>query len=355
MKPKILIAAGGTGGHLFPAQQLCSELQRNGGAEFLFAGYKLEASSFFDTENISYQEIPSAPLKKLLPFLKASSKGFWQSVRLIRSFQPDVVVGFGSYHSFPVLLAAAILRKKIVLFEANCILGKVNRLFLPLATKIAFQFPQQKKKTRKGVFVPLLPWVQQKEIKCYACSEAKRAYGLDPELLTILVFGGSQGAQFLNREFPKALQILQARGHVFQVIHLTGKEGENPEGLYKKYDVAASIKPFETNMALAYSAADVVVCRSGASTMAELIRLQKRALLIPYPYAADDHQRINAQVLRDKVGTMRMLLQPEASPKKMADEVEKLFLCREVQKNHFFQENRIDFAELVRSVAGEKR
>lgn len=126
MKLKVLIAAGGSGGHLFPARQLAEQLT---GDEVLFAGHHLSKSPFFEKEKIPFREIESAPLTNKFLFLKALWKGFWQSVDLLRTVRPDVVVGFGSFHSFPVLLAATILRKKVVLFEANCSLGKVNRFF----------------------------------------------------------------------------------------------------------------------------------------------------------------------------------------------------------------------------------
>src|SRR3989344_1214159 len=135
-KLKVLIAAGGSGGHLFPAQQLAEQLQD---CDIAFAGYKLKETPFFSREKIPFWEIASSQPRKRnwLKFLISSWKGFWQSVFLMRKFKPNVVVGFGSYHVFPVLLAAALLRKKIILFEANCALGKVNRIFLRFAKKIA--------------------------------------------------------------------------------------------------------------------------------------------------------------------------------------------------------------------------
>lgn len=343
MKLRVLIAAGGTGGHLFPAQQLCELLLKEGDCDLFFAGYKLQDSPFFKKEKIPFQEIASAPTKEIFPFLKAVWKGFWQSVALIRRFKPAVVVGFGSYHSFPLLLAAALLRKKLVLFEANCILGKVNRLFIPAAEKIACQFPI---KNRKSVLVPFLPWMKRRD---WEVEEARKAYGLNVSRFTILVFGGSQGAAFLNGEFPKAAALLHQKGYDFQVVHLTGIGGK------AEYLNPAAVKEFEKEMPQAYAAADLVVCRSGAGTMAELIRFQKPALLIPYPYAAEDHQKINGQFLTQKIGGGRLLIQSEASAEKMAEELEILWkekanYVEALRKALLHEPAKIDFGALVKSV-----
>jgi UDP-N-acetylglucosamine--N-acetylmuramyl-(pentapeptide) pyrophosphoryl-undecaprenol N-acetylglucosamine transferase len=225
---KVLIATGGSGGHLFPAKQLAELLAD---CEVVFAGHKLESTPFFDRK-VPYFEIASTGSKKKWPILL---KGLFQSLKLLFRFRPDVVVGFGSFHSFPVLLAAAFFRKKIILFEANCSLGKVNRFFAPFACKVALQFPIPHE---KAVYVPLLPWTVKKA--------KTKNYQRDPKRMTILVFGGSQGADFINKTFCKAAKLLS---FPFQVIHLTGKED-----LELKYSVPAVVKPFESEMSAAYEA-----------------------------------------------------------------------------------------------------
>lgn len=324
---KVLIATGGTGGHLFPAQQL-SQLLAD--CEVIFAGHKLESTPFFDRK-VPFHEIASTSSKKKWPLLL---KGLWQSLKLILSFKPDVVVGFGSFHSFPVLLAACILLKKIILFEANCSLGKVNRFFAPFAKSVALQFPL---KLKKAVYVPLLPWTRKQN--------RTTEYARDPERWTILVFGGSQGATFINQIFPAAAQLLK---FPFRVIHLTGKE--DPE---VRYSVPAIVKPFESEMAAAYEVADLVVCRCGAGTTAELIRFQKPAVLIPYPYA-HDHQRKNGEFIKEGA---RMLLQKEATPERLAAEIEKLKEELETRKSALKRiplPQTIDFGALVRSIGEAK-
>jgi len=303
VKKKVLIAAGGTGGHLFHAQQLAQHLL--GDAELLFAGHKLGTSPFFEKEKIPFAEITAHPLKK--GFFSKTCIGFWQACKLIRQSKPDVVVGFGSYHTFPVLLAAACLRKKLVLFEANCKIGKVIRCFRPVATQVAFQFPNN-----GGTLVSWLPW--KSASPRLPKEEAKKLYGLNPEKKVILVFGGSQGAAFLNEMAPKAI----ARIEKYQVIHLAGPaEAAIVKAAYEKLGIAACVKPFEKEMAHAYAAADAALCRSGAGTIAELIQFELPALLIPYPHAAENHQRTNGEYLRD-LGAARLIAQNEADVEKSA-------------------------------------
>jgi UDP-N-acetylglucosamine--N-acetylmuramyl-(pentapeptide) pyrophosphoryl-undecaprenol N-acetylglucosamine transferase len=337
---KVMIAAGGTGGHLFPAQQLAQMLQND--SDLLFAGHKIESSPYFEKEKIPFVEISAHPLKR--GFFKANWKGFWEAIAAIRAFSPDIVVGFGSFHVFPILLAATILRKKMVLFEANSTLGKVNRLFLPFATRIVFQFPCRSK---KGVLVPLLPW--KGESKKIDRDLARIYYGLQREMRTILVFGGSQGASFLNAQAPFAISRLKER---FQVIHFTGPNDlETVKAAYQKLGIEASVKSFEKEMGYAYSAADLALCRSGAGTVAELIRNRLPALLVPYPFASDDHQRKNGEYLAHSLKGARLLIQADATLGRLVDELNLLSLEIEERRQAFTEhefENRVHLAQIIR-------
>ncbi len=320
---KVLIATGGTGGHLFPSMQLKDQLE---GCEVVFAGHKLESSPFFHRK-FPYHEIASASSKKKgLTLLK----GLFQSIKLLLRFSPDVVVGFGSFHSFPVLLGALLLRKKIVLFEANCSLGKVNRLFAPFAKRVAFQFPIPHK---KAAYVPLLPW---KNIPIKAGKK-------NPNVRTILVFGGSQGALFINRTFCKAAKLLK---FPFEVIHLVGKE--DPE---IQYSVPSEIKPFEEDMASLYQKAHFAICRSGAGTTAELIRYKVPAVVIPYPYA-HDHQRKNGEFLGKGV---RLLDQKDTTPERLAEEIEYLNAHLEEHEKALSEmvfPKTVELGKVVRAIGG---
>lgn len=316
---KVLIAAGGSGGHLLPAQQLARELKKN--AEILFAGYRIDASPYFDQSGFAYQAISSAPIrfsvKGLYTFFIQAGKGIFQSIQLIRRYQPDVVVGFGSFHSFPTLFAAYILRRKIILFEANCLLGKVNRFFAHDAKFVATQFSLQKERSNQRL-VPLLPWSEQKKLpdKKLAIQEL----GLADDRPIFLIFGGSQGAAFLNRTIPSMLP------KNAQAIHLAGNREAalDVAERYKKEKIPAIVKSFESDMPKVYAAADFVICRSGAGTIAEMIRYQLPSLLIPFPAASDDHQTINAEFLAKKIYGATMLSERDADAKAISEKLAEL-------------------------------
>lgn len=180
---------------------------------------------------------------------------------------------------------------------------------------MALQFPL-KKTVKNGVFVPFLPWNGDR--RQISKEEALQHYGFKSDRLTILVFGGSQGAAVINEMLPKAISLLT---QPVQVLHFTGKD----EGIH--YEVPAVVKKFETEMGYAYAAADMVVCRSGAGTVAELIRYRLPALLIPYPFAGG-HQKENGQMLSDRGGA-KLLLQQECTPEKIGKEIESLLLVRD--------------------------
>jgi UDP-N-acetylglucosamine--N-acetylmuramyl-(pentapeptide) pyrophosphoryl-undecaprenol N-acetylglucosamine transferase len=337
-KLKVLICAGGSGGHLFPARQLRELLKED--CLVFFAGHKLRGSPFFESKEIPFQEISSSQKKK---GVLAICKGFFQSIFLLYSFSPDVVVGFGSYHTFPLLLAASFLRKKIILFEANSTLGKVNRWFSFFSKKIAFQFEQTHK---KGALVPLLPWIATSN-RQMSQAQARIHFGLDPFKTTLLVFGGSQGAFFLNQMIPLAIEKLQGE---FQVIHLTGKGFEKVTYQTKSY-----VREFEKQMDLAYTASSCAICRSGAGTIAELTRYQMPALLIPFPLASEDHQRKNGEFFIAHTKGARLLLQSDATLDRLVEEIEALIgeadtFRKSLQSYSLQTQKRVDFASLIRQI-----
>jgi UDP-N-acetylglucosamine--N-acetylmuramyl-(pentapeptide) pyrophosphoryl-undecaprenol N-acetylglucosamine transferase len=308
----ICIAAGGSGGHLFPAQQLARFFPH-----VSFMGHGLQDSPFFYRENIFY-EISSAPPAHPLRFLMNVSRGVGQSIRLLRNIQPDVVVGFGSFHTVPILIAAVLIKCPIVLFEANCQLGKVNRLFMPFAKRVAMQFALSEARSHFRL-VPLLPWESRDS---FSREHVLRELGLDPERPTVLVFGGSQGASFLNRVVPLAIP-----PHL-QIIHLSGSNQARPT-----YAQNAFVQSFEPNMARLYAAADIAICRAGAGTLAELIRYELPALLIPFSASSNQHQRANAEFLAKNVQGATMLNQDEATPLAIAQSVEQLLSDRALFQN----------------------
>ncbi len=263
----------------------------------------------------------------------------WQALQFLRKEKPDVVVGFGSFHSAPLLVAAVILRKNIILYEANRTMGKVNRWIAPFAKRIGLQFPIPGCQEPKFILTTL-----PKKEPFFTREEARKAYGIDSEVFTILVFGGSQGAAFLNEIMPKVTQQLQG----VQVIHCAGSEPA-ADAVRKAYVHTSVVKSFEGNMPLAYSAADFVVGRSGAGTMAELLQHAKPSLLIPYPYAAENHQQMNATYLRDLGGAL-VLDQDQANVQSIVAAIQSANLeAMQLALRSASEQNRVsnDLTELV--------
>ncbi|MEQ1920617.1 MAG: UDP-N-acetylglucosamine--N-acetylmuramyl-(pentapeptide) pyrophosphoryl-undecaprenol N-acetylglucosamine transferase, partial [Elusimicrobiota bacterium] len=215
--------------------------------------------------------------------------------RVARDFKPDLAVGMGGYLTFPVAYAAWRRGVPIALHESNAILGLANRASLKFGATLFWGLPPVEG-IGKVVGTPVRPALYGTK----DAGESRRALGLDPAKPTILVFGGSQGAQALNNGVPKAMSGSKIDA---QVLHLAGK-GKSGETInaYKTAGVAATVLDYLDDMAAAYAAADVVVCRSGASTLAELAAQRKTAVLVPYPHAAANHQDANARVF-EKAGT----------------------------------------------------
>jgi UDP-N-acetylglucosamine--N-acetylmuramyl-(pentapeptide) pyrophosphoryl-undecaprenol N-acetylglucosamine transferase len=304
---RILIATGGTGGHVFPAQALAEQLKKQDpDYEILFMGKGLETNKYFQRDLFASRSIDSATpfrkgvLQKAFSLLQII-KGSWQAFCWLREFQPSMVVGFGSFHSFPVLLAAVLRRVPIALFESNSIPGKVNRIFSRCALFTGVQFAGAKKWMKGPCIEVAMPlWRQEKEV---SKEEARSYFSLEKDLFTYLVFGGSQGAVSINQTIAESLQAFHQEVEKIQVIHITGSESsaEEMRAFYQKKGIKACIKPFEEKMLFAWSSADLAICRAGASTLAELMNFEVPAILIPYPTASDEHQLKNAQFLQEEV------------------------------------------------------
>ncbi len=321
-KPKLLIAAGGTGGHLYPAQALASELkQTREDVELLFAGAGLATNRYFHKELYAFEEVASAtPFRGNIfkaPF--TLFRGIKSSKRLLEKFQPDLIIGFGSYHSFPLLAAAKMKGIPFILFESNAAPGKVNRLFSRWAVMTAVHFAHASKKLSGTTFEVAMPLGAHKPNLELDQKKAREFFGLKPDLFTILVFGGSQGALSINKIFCQAAAQLSTNFPHFQVLHLTGHRNDIDEvrRAYSLLDIPVCIKEFEENMLYAWKSANLAICRSGAGTLAELLAYQVPAILIPYPHAADNHQCKNAEVMESEVKGARLLLEAELSPERL--------------------------------------
>lgn len=329
-RPKrILITAGGTGGHVFPAQALAQQLAKlTPVPQVLFAAGGLSTNRYFDQSQFTFQEISCSTLSKnplkLLQNATVMIKGIYQSLQIIKQYKPQVVVGFGSYYTIPILIAAKLKGIPIVLHEANSIPGKANKLFAPFATYIGVHFPFTSS-LLKGEAVEV--GIPLREGYAFAGIDKRMAmdyFQLPNQKYTLLVFGGSQGAHAINNALKEALPYLQDLP--LQFIHLTGNEEESRTlaALYKKFQLRACIKPFENNMHLAWKAADLFIGRSGASSIGEAMEFEVPGVLIPYPFATDKHQDKNADFFVDNVGGGVKLNQKGLQGKQLAEVLKNL-------------------------------
>ncbi len=314
-RPKLLVMAGGTGGHIFPGIAVAEHLQAQGwDIHWLGTAKRMEATLVpkhgFD---ISFINIAGVRNKGVMSLIKIPFKllqSVMQSIKVIREIKPDVVLGMGGYASAPGGLAAWLLGKPLILHEQNAVAGMSNRYLSCLASKVFSAFPNAFKPRVKATVVgnPI-----RKEITALLQeSLAEQLDDNDNEISTknVLIVGGSLGAEILNQLVPQAMK--QLKGLSFSVWHQTGKHKLNDVvQAYKETDLPSDnvkITEFIDNMSGAYQWADVVVCRAGALTVSELAIAGKPAIFVPLPHAVDDHQTKNAQYLVDK-GAAKLLPQ----------------------------------------------
>lgn len=322
---RLLIAGGGTGGHLFPGIALAEAAQaRAQGHQVLFVGTRrgVEAEAVpragFALEFIEVGALKGRGLLGWLRGLLRIPRALWQSRRILRSFRPDVVIGVGGYASGPVLLCAWLMRRPVVVLEQNALPGFTNRVLGRLVRRAYVSFPESLRHFPEGRAVLSGNPVRR------ALVEGLRPAGEPAAGRGLLVFGGSQGAAVFNHVVPDAVALLRRRLPELGVLHQTGvRDVESVRARYRELGVEAQVLPFIHDMAAAYRDAALVVCRAGATTVAELALCRKPALLVPFPFAADNHQEVNARSLAD-AGAAVMLRQSELSAESLAQAVSEL-------------------------------
>jgi len=323
---RVLITVGGTGGHVLPAMAFARKLkQRHPDYYIAFAGGSLSSNRHFDRQAFPYRDITcgALPLKK--PFksllnLGRIALGTAQARRVLSEFRPDIVVGFGSYYTLPVLLAAKLRGTPFILHESNSIPGRVNRLLSRYALATGVQFPETARRLKGKAAMVALPIDNRLQLEGTGKETAREYFGLEEGLPTLLIFGGSQGAFALNGLAAEAMERFPCpRGEV-QLLHFTGspQQTEELKERYARLQVKACVKDFETQMALAWLAADLFLGRAGAATVAEAIAYTVPGILIPYPYATDDHQRENGAFLERTVKGAVAIEESGAEPERLA-------------------------------------
>lgn len=296
---KVLIAAGGSAGHLYPAIAFAQRLvQMNPRAAVVFvSGRRGQVEEWirqagFEVFFVSIRPLSGGPVN-FLRFLYSLLKSFLEAFLIIERFRPDAVAGFGAYVSLPLVLEASVFKRATVIHEQNVSLGRANKFLSPFADRIALSFPHRSVPNDKYVFTgnPL-----RRDLIKAGKREAGDFFGLAEDKITVLSVGGSQGSRRINQAFREAVFSL-SREEDFQFIHICGKYDYSL--LKKDYScirIRHCLFEFLARMDLAYSLADIVVCRAGAGTISELAYFNKAAILIPYPYAGS-HQLENALAL----------------------------------------------------------
>ena len=304
--PRFIISGGGTGGHIYPAVAIANELKsRFPEAEFLFVGAK---------DKMEMQKVPHAGYaikglwisgiqrkltldNAMFPFKLLSS--MWNSFKIIKSFKPDVVIGTGGFASGPALYVASRLGIPVFIQEQNSLPGKTNVFNGKKAKAVFTAYPNMDHFFPKSkVFFLGNPVRQNILSDLMETEKAKEKLGLNKDKLTILSVGGSQGSRTLNNGWKDNLEKLKERN--YQLIWQTGKLDYNELTSSIQHPTSIQIKEFISDMATAYSAADVIVSRAGAIAISELAMAKKPVILVPLPSAAEDHQTKNALVLVEK-------------------------------------------------------
>lgn len=291
---RVLIMAGGTGGHVFPALACAREFQSRG-YEVHWLGTprgienELVPAAGIPLHGIRVSGLRGKGLKSLLKAPLELVGALWQSISLMRRLKPRVVLGLGGFVTGPGGLAARLCGVPLVIHEQNAVAGTANRSLAPLATRVCEAFPEtfvasaKRRTTGNPVRGELF--------------DIAAPHDLAGRRVRLLVLGGSLGAEPLNKLLPQALRLIEADKRP-DVFHQAGRQhAEVTRERYQEADVVAEVQPFISNMAMAYAWADLVICRSGALTVSELAAVGRGALLIPLPHAIDDHQTRNADYL----------------------------------------------------------
>lgn len=331
---RLVFAGGGTGGHLFPAIALAEEFRRRDpGAEISFVGSRggLEEKivpkygwplKLFDVEGVKR--------KKGMDAARALAKAALstvEAVRFLRSVRPDGVMGSGSYSSAPVVAAARLLGIKTAILEQNALPGLTNRTLGKLVDRVYISFEESRRFFPGGRTI-----LSGNPVRRDIITKLEDRRGR-PERFSILVFGGSQGATAINAAFLDAAEFLTDIWSGLKVVHQTGQDGfETVAAAYKRKNLKVEAQQFIEEMGEAYNSADLVVCRAGATSLAEITAAGLPSILIPYPFASDDHQTVNARSLQ-AAGAAVMIKQEGLTGAVLAGEIRRLYADAQALKS----------------------
>ncbi len=333
---RVVLTGGGTGGHIYPAIAIGRDLQKKlPGVEIMYIGTSkgLEAD-IVPKEGLSFRtiEVESLPRTISLKTLRTGYKlfqGFWGAGKLLRQFRPQLVIGTGGYVCGPVVLTAALMGIPAVIHEQNALPGITNKMLARFVKVVLATFPESKKYFPDTATVEVTGLPIRPGIISVSREQGARAFGLDSTKFTILVTGGSRGARSINMAMVDVLGRLVKRQDI-QIIMATGtatyeefltKVREKGLDLTGVHNII--IKPYLYQMEEALAAADLCICRAGAAFLSELLAKGKPSILIPYPFAAENHQEYNARAVAQK-GAAVAILDKELTGEKLWGELERL-------------------------------
>jgi UDP-N-acetylglucosamine--N-acetylmuramyl-(pentapeptide) pyrophosphoryl-undecaprenol N-acetylglucosamine transferase len=296
---RVIIAGGGTGGHVIPALAIAQQLKKQFAAEVLFIGTargietRLVPQAGFPLEVIQVGALKNVSLMTRAKTMFDLPRALWTAGRLLTDFRPDVVIGVGGYASGPAMLAAIRRRIPTLAFEPNVVPGFANRMVARFVSAAAVHFEETCEYFRnaKVTGVPVR--------EAFFHIGPKHAAPIAPDgIPTLLVFGGSQGAHAINQAMIESLPGLHQKIPAIHVIHQTGqRDYDSVLAAYQQTGISGEVYKFIDDMPATFARADLLVCRSGASTVGEITAAGKPAIFVPFPRAADDHQNVNARAL----------------------------------------------------------
>lgn len=318
---RAILAGGGTGGHVIPALAVAQQLQKQYAAEVLFIGTargienRLVPAAGFPLRLVQVGALKNVSLATRLKTFFDLPRAVWDSRRILAEFRPDVVIGVGGYASGPAMLAAILRRVPTLVFEPNFVPGFANRMVAPLVSAAAVHFAETGRYFRRC------------EVTGVPVREAffEIAGATANTSPTLLIFGGSQGAHAINQVVMESVAELRARVPAIHIVHQTGERDYNDaQAAYAKFGGSVEVYRFIDDMPGLFARASLLICRSGASTVAEVTAAGKPAIFVPFPRAADDHQKRNAEAL-ERAGAAVMLEESKLSRESLVQAVSSLF------------------------------
>lgn len=315
---RVIFAGGGTGGHLFPGLAVAREFQRRDDeTEILFVGteqgieFRVLPKEGFKLATLTVRGIKGRGWRGIFDALYGVPAALWRSLAILREFRPDCVIGLGGYASGPVLLAAKLIRKRCAIMEQNLRPGFTNKLLARWVDRVFTAYSES------ANFFPGARLLETgNPVRWSEMPKVERS-----AKFSLLIFGGSGGARRINYAALDALKLLDDLKNDIAVTHQTGAlDFAAVEQAYKTLPFEAQVTPFIERMDRAYAGADLVLCRAGAMTIAELTVFGKAAILVPFPYAIYDHQRGNAQALQER-GAAEMILDRELTGALLAERI----------------------------------